>query len=106
MIRDIIADRRSFKAEGGTTTSMGAAISTAISECSDDDECPGHLLLPYLLLMRGAMGGATAGTKTMRISGPLIAFGLLGACVTDGNFADDGLGSSGIRWSGPLATNR
>ena len=61
---------------------------------------PGHLSLPYLLFVRGVMGVASVGTKTMRISGPLIAFGLLGACVIDGNFADDGLGSSGIRWSG------
>jgi hypothetical protein len=63
---------------------------------------PGHLSPPYLLVVRGAVGVAPAGTRTMRTSGLLIAFGLLGACVTDGNFADGGLGSSGVRWSGPF----
>ena len=38
----------------------------------------------------------------MRISGLLFAFGLLGGCISDGNFADGGPNSSGIRWSGPF----
>jgi hypothetical protein len=35
----------------------------------------------------------------MRISGPLIAFGLLGACVTNGNFANGGT----LSWNPPPA---
>jgi hypothetical protein len=41
-----------------------------------------------------------------RISGLLLAFGLVGGCVSDGRFADGGPASSGIRWSGPYGSDR
>ena len=41
----------------------------------------------------------------MRISGLLFAFGLLGGCISDGNFADGESSSSGVRWSGPFGSD-
>ena len=52
--------------------------------------------------VRGAAGAAPPWTRAMRISGLLFAFGLLGGCISDGNFADGGPSSSGVRWSGPF----
>jgi hypothetical protein len=37
----------------------------------------------------------------MRFGGLLLAFGLVGGCVSDGSFADGGPRSSGIQWGGP-----
>ena len=41
----------------------------------------------------------------MRIPGLLLAFGLVGGCVSDGSFADGGPGSSGVQWSGPYRSD-
>ena len=41
----------------------------------------------------------------MRVPGLLVAFSLLGGCVSDGSFADGGPGSSGIRWGGPYGSD-
>lgn len=41
----------------------------------------------------------------MRIPGLMLAFGMLGGCVSDGGFADGGPGSSDIRWSGPYGND-
>lgn len=42
----------------------------------------------------------------MRIPGLLAALGLLAGCVSDGNFADAGPSSSGIRWGGPYGSDQ
>ena len=47
----------------------------------------------------GSPGAAPAWTRAMRISGLLVAFGLLGGCINDGNSADGGLIRSSLERS-------
>ena len=55
------------------------------------------------LLVAPSRGAGEDGVK--RISGLLLAFGLVGGCVSDGRFADGVPASSGIRWSGPYGSD-